>query len=121
MNTHNFAKMLVKNTTKKTLLAENAKACKNIFSKSLGLMFSKKITPLIFSFEKEKIIPLHMFFVFYPIDVLFLNKNKIVVEIKKNLGPFSFYTPKNKSMFIIELPQGAIDKTKTEVGDKIEF
>ena len=113
--------MLVKNTTKKALLAENAKLCKTIFSKSIGLMFSKKIIPLVFSFDKEKIIPLHMFFVFYPIDVLFLNKNKIVVEIKKNFMPFSFYTPKDMSMFVIELPQGAIDKTKTEVDDKIKF
>ena len=113
--------MLIKNTTKKALLAENAKLCRNIFSKSLGLMFSKKITSLIFAFEKEKIIPLHMFFVFYPIDILFLDKNLAVVEIKKNFRPFSFYTPKKKAAFVIELPQGAINKTKTEVGDKINF
>jgi uncharacterized membrane protein (UPF0127 family) len=73
--------MYLKNTTKKTLIAKNAKVCKSIFSKTFGLMFSKKKL-LIFIFNKEKIIPLHMFFVFYPIEVSFLNKNKIVVEIK---------------------------------------
>src|SRR3989338_5366978 len=97
--------MLIKNTTKKALLAENAKLCRNIFSKSLGLMFSKKITSLIFAFEKEKIIPLHMFFVFYPIDVLFLDKNRIVVEMKESFKPFSFYTPHKKALYIIELPE----------------
>ena len=84
-------------------------------------MFSKKIRPLVFVFDKEKIIPLHMFFVFYPIDVLFLNKNKLVVEMKKSFRPFSFYTPKNKSMFVIELPDGTINRTKSGIGDKIEF
>ena len=113
--------MHVKNTTKKTMLAENAKICENIFSRTLGLMFSKKNKSLIFIFKKEKIIPLHMFFVFYPIDVLFLNKNKIVVEIKGNLKPFTLYNPKKKSKYILELPKNTIKKTKTEIGDKIEF
>jgi len=84
-------------------------------------MFSRKSKSLVFIFKKEKIVPLHMLFVFYPIDVLFLDKNKIVVEIKENFKPFSFYNPKNKSKFVIELPKNTIRKTKTELGDKIEF
>ena len=112
--------MRIKNKKKRTLLARNAKICTSIISKSFGLMFSKK-KPLIFIFKKEKINPLHMFFVFYPIDVLFLNKNKIVVEIKENFRPFSFYAPKNKSKYIIELPKNTIKETKTKLGDKIEF
>ena len=113
-------KMHIKNTTKKILLAKNAKACKNIFSKSLGLMFSKPKS-LIFVFKKEKIIPLHMFFVFYPIDVLFLNKNNVVVEIKENFTPFAFHTPKYKAKYVIELPKDTIKKCNTKIKDKIEF
>jgi len=112
--------MYIKNTTKKILLAKNAKVCKNIFSKSLGLMFSKPRS-LIFIFKKEKIIPLHMFFVFYPIDVLFLNKNKIVIEIKENFMPFTFHIPKKKAKYVIEIPKGTIKKSKTKIKDKIEF
>ena len=111
--------MDIKNTTTKTIITKNAKLCKNSFQKSLGLMFSLKPKPLIFIFKKEKIIPLHMLFVFYPIDILFLDKNKTVVEKKENLKPFSFYTPKKKAMFVIELPRNKIKKTK--IGDKIEF
>jgi hypothetical protein len=62
-----------------------------------------------------------MFFVFYPIEVSFLNKNKIVVEIKENFMPFSCYSPKNKAQYIIELPKGTIKKSKTAIGDNIEF
>ena len=112
--------MLIKNATKKTVISNNAKICKNIFSKSLGLIFSKSKS-LIFVFKKEKIVPLHMFFVFFSIDVLFLDKNKIVVEKKENFRPFSFYNPKNKSKFVIELPKGTIKNSKTEIVDKIEF
>ena len=62
-----------------------------------------------------------MFFVFYPIDVLFLNKNKIIVEIKENFMQFTYYIPRNKAQYIIELPKNIIRETKTEIGDKIEF
>ena len=112
--------MQIKNKTKKTVIAKNAKACKNIISQTIGLMFSEA-KPLVFILKKEKIIPLHMFFVFYPIDVLFLNKKNIVVEIKENFRPFTFYTPKNRSMYIIELPKNTAKKSKTGIGDKVEF
>lgn len=113
--------MNIKNTTKKRIIAENAELCGDIFSKSLGLMFTLKPKPLIFIFKKEKIIPLHMLFVFYPIDVLFLNKNKAVVEMKENLRPFRFYTPKKKAKYVIELPESTIKKSRTKIGDKIGF
>ena len=111
----------IKNTTRKTILSRNAKVCSSIFSKSIGLMFSKKKKSLVFIFEKEKIIPLHMLMVFYPIDVLFLNKSKQVVELKEKFMPFSFYTPKKEALYIMEFPQGIIKKTRTKLGDKIEF
>jgi uncharacterized membrane protein (UPF0127 family) len=84
-------------------------------------MFSAKSKNLVFVFKKEKINPLHMLFVFYPIDVLFLDKNKKIVEIKENFRPFEFYTPKKKSKYVIELAKGAVKRSKTKVGDKIRF
>jgi uncharacterized membrane protein (UPF0127 family) len=113
--------MRVENTTKKILLSKKAKFCKTIFSRALGLMFSQKPKTLIFVFKKEKIIPLHMFFVFYPIDVLFLDKNKIVIEKKENFKPFTFYTSTKKAKYAIELPKEIIKKSKTNLGHKIKF
>ena len=62
-----------------------------------------------------------MIFVFYPIDVLFLDKNKIVVDKKENFRPFTFCNSRKKSQYAVELPNGIIKKTKTEMGDKIKF
>ena len=67
-------------------------------------MFSKRKN-LIFVFDKEEIVPLHMFFVFFPIDVLFLDKNKRIVEIKKDFKPFTYYRPKNKAMYVVEITE----------------
>ena len=115
-------KMKIKNITNNKILAEDAKLCNDVFSKSVGLMLSAdKNKSLAFKFSKERIISLHMLFVFYPIDVLFLDSNKIAVDKKENFIPFTFYKSKKKAMYAIELPNGIIKKTKTGIGDKIEF
>ena len=114
--------MAINNITKKTILETDFKFCNDAYSKSIGLMFSKKRKlALIFKFSKERIIGLHMLFVFYPIDVLFLNKNNIVVDKKENFKPFTFCKSKKKATYAIELPEGTIKKTKTNIGDKIDW
>ncbi len=95
--------------------------CKTDLSKAIGLMFSRKKKTLIFIFNKEKLISLHMFFVFYPIDVLFLDKNKKVVQLKENFKPFRILIAKKPAKYIIELPDNTIKRTKTKVGDTIRF
>lgn len=112
--------MIIRNKSKSIAIGKKARLCRDVFSKAIGLMFSKPRT-LVFEFEKEKIISLHMLFVFYPIDVLFLDKNKVVVDKKEDFRPFTFYASKKKAMYAIEMENGTIDKTKTEIGDKIEF
>lgn len=110
----------MKNLSKKSVIANDFDICKGIFKKATGLMFSKP-RPLVFIFDQEKRISLHMLFVFWPIEVLFLDKDKKVIEIKENFRPFSFYNSKNMAMYIIELPCGMIKKSRTEMGDKISF
>lgn len=80
---------------------KNCVVCKNFFSKARGLMFSKPKN-LVFEFDKPKIVSLHTFFVFFPIDALFLDHKKKVVE-KTTMRPFSFYTPKKKAKYVVEI------------------
>ena len=114
---------MLKNITKKNIIVNNSKVCKSIISKAIGLMFSKKIIDdcLIFIFDKEMRVDLHMFFVFYPIDVLFLDNNKKVIEIKENFKPFTLYSPKNKSKYVIEIPKNTVRLKQIKVNDILEF
>ena len=114
---------MIKNLTKKNVLVRNTKIITSDLRKAMGLMFSRRLKDkaLIMVFKYESIIPLHMFFVFYPIDVLFLNRNKIVVDIKENFRPFTLRNNAKPAMYVVELPQGTVKKTKTQVGDKISF
>jgi len=108
---------MIKNKTNGKIIVKESEFCKN---KAIGLMFSKRSDKgLIFEFNREKRISLHMLFVFYPIDLLFLDRNKKVTEIKKNFMPFAFYTSKNKVKYVIELPAG---KTKgIRIGNSISL
>ena len=114
--------MQIKNSTKNDLISNNGILCSSPFSKFMGLMFSKKADKaLIFKFTNAHIISLHMLFVFHPIDVLFLDKEKVVVEMKENFKPFTFYKSRHKSLYVVELREGSIKNTGTSLGDKIKF
>lgn len=114
--------MKIKNLAKRKIIADNAVLCRDDFSKFMGLMFTaKQKKALVFKFKKEQNIALHMFFVFYPIDVLFLGKNKVVVDKKENFMSFTLYKSKKKALYAIELPAGTIKETKTGIGDRIKF
>jgi len=114
--------MTLTNKTKKTILTKNIKFCKTELSKIKGLMFTKKLNKaLIFVFKKESLQHIHMFFVWYPIDVLWLDKNKKVVQLKENLKPFKIILAKNPAKYIIELENKTIQKSRTEINDQISF
>jgi len=107
---------MIRNKTKKKIISQAENNAKSIFLQSLGLMFHKKRN-LIMYFNKEKNIALHNFFVFYPIDVLILNKDKKIVEIKRNFQPFTFYTPKKQGKYLIELAF----PSQYNLNDQLEF
>ena len=84
-------------------------------------MFRFKPIAMLFTFSREKLVSLHMFFVFFPIYVLYLDKTKQIVEIAENFKPWTTYTPKAKAKYIIELPAGTVKKTNTKLNDICEF
>jgi uncharacterized membrane protein (UPF0127 family) len=114
---------MIRNKTRKTVICRNKKMLFSPFEKAIGLMFSRPIKDIgyVFIFDTPRKIDLHMFFVFFPIDVLFLDAQKKVVEIKENFMPFTLYSSKNTASYFIELPSGTIKETKTREGDFIQF
>lgn len=90
--------------------------CRTHFSQAMGLMFSKKQN-LIMIFPKEKKVNLHMFFVFFPIDVLIVDSQKSIVEIKRNFRPFTFWNSSKKGRLVVELSEPG----DYSIGDEVEF
>ena len=112
---------MIRNATKKTVLAQHCNICSNFFTRAIGLMFAKKMTPTVLALPSEQTASIHTFFVRHYLDVLFLNDQWEVVDMVKGLQPKNTYTPKKKAMFVVELPEGSIAKSKTQLGDIINF
>jgi len=99
------------------------KLCKNFFSKFRGLMFSKKLKKsrcLIFvnDFQSRINSSIHMLFVFFPIDVVFLDFNYEVVDVRTAYPFISFIMPKKKAKYVIEMNKG---ENILKVKDRVIF
>ena len=102
----------------------DAEICGTFFKKFLGLMFRTKLKNkcLFFMSGKESIVDssIHMFFVFFPIDVAWLDKDFKVVDIRLNLKPFSLVaSPKRPAKYIIEAKAGRLNSLR--IGDLFEL
>lgn len=104
------------------LISKSYESMNNPWQKAKGLMFCTEVKePLLFPFKYEQRISLHMWFVFMPIDVLYLNKNKEIVEMKENFRPFTHFVPKKLAQYVIELEENTIKNYKIKLGQKVDF
>ncbi len=105
---------------KNKIIIKDVKLIKSVLKQIIGLRFSKQKN-LVFKFKKEKKEIIDMLFVFYSIDLVFLNKNKKVIELKQNLMPFTIYNPKSKAKYILELKNNTIKENNIKLDNKISF
>lgn len=112
--------MKIMNITRATTIAERIVVAENIFSRMKGLLGRK-------SFENGEALiikrcrAIHMFFMLFAIDVIFIDKNFSVVGIVEKIKPFQLSPIFWKANFAIELPEGVIQNTRISLGDKIRF
>jgi uncharacterized membrane protein (UPF0127 family) len=60
----------------------------------------------------------------FNIDAVWLDKNKYVVDVNKNLMPSSYpknYSPKKNARYILELPSGQVDARNIAIGTQLSF
>ena len=106
------------------LIADDVKVSNDMFSKTRGLMFSRKLKKgqalLLVADEENKMeTTIHMFFVFFPIDVLWINEKKEIVD-KKTVFPFHpLVSPKNPAKYVLELNKRTT--TDISIGDSLDF
>ncbi len=96
------------------LISEKSKLCSGFFSKAKGFMFnfSKEYDSIILDSRNTSI---HMFFVFFPLQIAWLNSELEIVDIK-NAYPFMpVISSKKSSSYVLELKQ----KKDIKIGDKI--
>jgi len=107
------------------IIASKIVYCDNFLRQGTGLTFRTRKAVYdkawIFRFNKPRRVGITMFFVFFPIDIIFLDKNKRIVELKENLRPFRNYTSMKRISSFIELKHRTIKKYSVKKGQHLVF
>jgi uncharacterized membrane protein (UPF0127 family) len=112
--------MPVINLTKKTWLATKVRKADNFFTRLVGLLKRTQLAPE----EALWLTPskgIHTIGMKFPIDVIFLDKNCHVLGLTSGMAPYRISTVHMRGYSVIELPNGMIRKSRTEIGDQLEI
>jgi len=113
---------MLRNTTRKKLLVRDARTYSSDWAKGLGLMFrpSAPSFGVVFPFIPPSRASIHMWFVLFPLDILWLDSLGVVQEFRM-MRPWSVHTPRMKCSYVLELPAGTIARTGTRAGDVVNI
>jgi uncharacterized membrane protein (UPF0127 family) len=112
--------MPIINLTKQTWLATKVRKADNFVTRLVGLLKRTHLGPE----EALWLMPskgIHTIGMKFPIDVLFLTKNNEIVGLISGMPPYRISAIHFRSYSVIELPNGTIRKSRTELGDKLEI
>lgn len=112
--------MPVINLTKKTWLATKVRKADNFLTRLVGLLKRTQLGPE----EALWLMPskgIHTIGMKFPIDVVFLNKEFYVLGLISGMHPYRVSGVHMRGYSVIELPNGTIRKSGTEIGDQLEI
>lgn len=113
-------KVRIVNTTRNQILADKAQEAASFLSRGRGLMFSPPL-PLGGGLVIEPCNSIHMFFMGYPLDVIFTDEGGRVLFMYKGIKPWRMGRIVRGARRAIELPEGTIESGDTQVGDFLRF
>ena len=115
---------MIRNLTSNCVLATKVRRCDTFLTRARGLMFHRPLAgdeALVFVEKRESIsqAAIHMFFVFFPIAVIWLDAEKRVVD-KALARPFRpYYAPRKPAQYYVEGHPNLLEKV--QVGDVLEM
>lgn len=122
-----FLEIFVERSGKRARIFGKARAAESAFERMKGLMFESEKNfdyALVFKMPSESRMgsSIHMMFVFFPIDVLFLDSKGKIVDAVQGLRPWALNcTPKKPAKFIVEMPEGSVKSKRLKTGERILF
>jgi hypothetical protein len=100
-----------------------------IDEQALGLMYRTELTAdhgMLFVFEEEAYRTFWMKNTKLPLDILFLDKEDIIVDVKENFepchaDPCELYTSKEPAMYALEVNAGFVAAHNIEIGNRVNM
>ena len=113
------------NQTRGTVLCERLEDAGGLGGQSRGLLGRDRLEPGTgMLFENGRFTPMmwmHMFFMRFAIDIVFLGRGGKVIKVNRNLKPWRVSSMVFGARLALELPAGAATASATEPGDQIKF
>ncbi len=110
----------ITNTTRGTTVAGRVRVASSARDRMVGLLRTPEVLPgeglLI-----ERSPSIHMFFMRYPIDVVFVDRAGRITRTVSKLRPWRIVAWARGARDCIELRAGAIDESGTVAGDQLAF
>jgi uncharacterized membrane protein (UPF0127 family) len=108
------------NSSRQVLLAEQVYGALTFFKRLKGLMGTATLpdgTALLI----KPCSSIHTWFMRYPIDVIFINRENRIIKILHSIPPYRLGPYVRGAVAAIELPAGRCGQTGTNEGDLVEF
>lgn len=93
--------------------------------RAIGLSKYSQLQPdqaMLFVFKSPGLYSFWMRDMKFPIDIIWLNEDKEIVSIKKNVDPLDFpesYHPSSKALYVLETVAGFSQKNNLVIGQKL--
>ena len=110
----------VANSTRGTLLGVRVQIARTMRDRTVGLLRTSSLEAGE-GLWIERAPSIHMFFMKYPIDAVFVDEGRRVVKVVENLRPWRVVWWARGARDCLELPVGGVKASRTEVGDQLEL
>jgi len=107
----------IENTTRGTVLAERCPVARSTRDRTVGLLRTPE-ADMADGLLIERSPSIHMFFMRYPIDAIFLDRHQRVARIAADLRPWRVVAWARGARDCLEAPVGTVARTGTMVGDQ---
>jgi uncharacterized protein len=111
---------MIANITRSTPIAFNVKIARNPWQRMKGLIGSSSF-PQGEALVITRCQSIHMFFMKFPIDVIFCDRQDKVIGLCADIKPGGLSPVFFKASYAIELPSGSIAASKTQLGDQVQI
>jgi uncharacterized protein len=121
-NNHRSNAVYVYNKTRETFVATEATVADSYVRRLVGLLGKTKRWARLGT--GLWIVPsrgVHTIGMLFPIDLIFLGKDKEVVGVEEHVRPFRISRVSLKAASVLELPAHTIYRSGTQVGDRLEI
>ena len=110
----------VLNTTKDTSLGDRIRVASSTLDRTIGLLRTSTLHPGE-GLWIERSPSIHMFFMPYAIDAVFIAADGRVTKVVERLRPWRVVWWAPGARDCLELPVGAVAASRTQVGDRLEL